>query len=193
MPNWTDTYVHIEGDPEELAQINAANLDFQILYPCPFITAEREIEGWYEWCSTHWGTKWPARDVEVNHIPGSEVLSATFRTAWSVPHGVLAYLTLKFPSVKIIAEWADDTCDCVGESRYCEGQIVSKSIDPSLYKPAALEAFADKYLWFSYENYDSMIGRSLEEEDIKDLETNIKINTRTCTYEDFIKRVLLVE
>ena len=194
MPNWTDVNLTISGDPAALAEIYDARLDFQKLHPCPFIDGEGNDdndwhEGWYEWCSTRWGTKWPARDVDLDYTMESDELTANFRTAWSVPHGILAYLTVKYPSLKIHASWEDDSFDCVGESTYSDGQIVSKSIDPSLYKPAALLAFGDSNEWFYYDNYWNAIGEDLEDDDIATLGTTIEVNVRRCSYDEFINRV----
>ena len=196
MPNWTDVNITISGDPAALAEIYEASLNFQKLHPCPFITGEGKNDedwqwhdGWYEWCSSHWGTKWPARGVNIDYTMDSGELMAYFTTAWSVPHGFLAYLTVKYPSLKIVASWEDASFDCVGEATYSDGNLVSKSIDPSLYKPAALLAFADSHDWFSYDNYWSSIGDSLNDDDIEVLGTDIEISVRKCAYEDFIKMV----
>ena len=193
MPNWTRNNVTVEGDAETLKMISDAEFDFQTMHPCPFISGSGEDtvsqEGWYEWCCNHWGTKWTARDIDIDYTEGETILTANFNTAWCAPHGVLAYMTTIFPALKITNEWQQEGYECVGITSYCEGVFVSKSIDPSEYTHEALEAFAASNTWFEYEDYvaDTYQGdeETLEEEDNR-LETLVRVRTRRSTYDDYV-------
>jgi hypothetical protein len=178
MPNWTDCCVTIEGDASVLKHIADNNFDFEKLHPCPSGVNE------YDWCVAHWGTKWTARDIDIDY-DGKEYLQLTFRTAWCVPHGFLAYLTLQHPSLKIIADWTDDTYELVGQTTYSGGNFTSKSFDPSLYTLVALEEASKENPWFSYDEYLQCADR----EDIERLEKKVVVQVLECSYDDFIKKV----
>jgi len=188
MPNWTTNGVKIHADPDLLLSIASSNFDFQIIHPCPFIKGEKCEEGWYEWCYSHWGTKWSARYVDIDYAEGETVLTASFNTAWSAPHGVLAYITELFPEAKITNTWQDECCERVGITTYHEGTITSTSIDPTEYTKETLEAFSDSNLWFDYEEcvaYRSDEYEDLEEED-NELLTCVKPKVWSLTYEEFV-------
>lgn len=59
--------------------------------------------GGYEWCITHWGTKWNLSDVEeVNRAEYKDELEIQYRfnTAWSPPQPVIHAMGKAFPSLK---------------------------------------------------------------------------------------------
>jgi len=187
----------VEGDPETLKMISEAEFDFQTIHPCPFISGSGEEtvceEGWYEWCCDHWGTKWTARDIDIDYTEGETMLTANFNTAWCAPHGVLVYMTAIFPALKITNEWQQEGYDCVGITSYCEGVLVSKSFDPTEYTPEALEAFAASNEWFNFEDYESDMLRNEEEDEEETseeqdnrLKTCVRVNTRTSTYDQYV-------
>lgn len=66
-------------------------------------TAKRRIEqygylGWYDWCVSNWGTKWPDCDTYKEwRYGGSAVL--TFTTAWSPPCSGIIKISRDFPDV----------------------------------------------------------------------------------------------
>jgi hypothetical protein len=58
---------------------------------------------WYDWSTTHWGTKWDASSQSK-----SDDGVITFDTAWSTPVQVMTALSKKFPKVVIRVEYADE-------------------------------------------------------------------------------------
>jgi hypothetical protein len=150
MPNWVDNEIILSGTASSLKKFADAEFDFQKLHPCPFINGEDHHEGWYEWCIKHWGTKWPGRDIVIDYEEGNSSMIITCRTAWSTPHGFLAYLTTKYSELKIENTWNLDSNEAVGNAVYEGGAIISKSFDPSEYTLEALERFASQNTWFTY-------------------------------------------
>jgi len=200
MPNWTESVIHISGDPAVLKLIVDSNFDFHTLYPCPFITKETSTEGWYKWCCIHWGTKWPARDVDIDQDDNG--LFVRLVTAWSTPHGILAYLTHRYPSLLIVNEWSDECNEVIGMTTYNNGNVVSKSFEPSCYTLEALEAFASTNSWFDYDAYYDEYTANLEYnqdsengengEDREDRLTSVNLKVLTDTYTEFRNKMELL-
>lgn len=71
-------------------------------------------DNWYDWCVTHWGTKWGAYDVEVcdlNHLGGGQVeVIVRFQTAWSSGAHALAHLAEQYPTIDFYLLYADEDC-----------------------------------------------------------------------------------
>jgi hypothetical protein len=42
-------------------------------------------DNWYDWCCTHWGTKWDAIDVYVSDDTEEDTVTFSFDTAWAPP------------------------------------------------------------------------------------------------------------
>ena len=187
MPNWVDNEIIINGTASSLKEIADSVFDFQKLHPCPFIDGENHQEGWHMWCVQHWGTKWTGRDIVIHYEEGDSSMTVTCRTAWSSPHGFLAYLTTKYSELKIENTWNLDSNEAVGNAVYEGGVITSKSMDPSEYTLEALETFASQNTWFTYMFDD--IKTDLEEniaelgEDLKD---KVTLGIWTIKYEEFI-------
>ena len=187
MPNWVDNEIILTGSSSVLKEIANAVFDFQTLHPCPFINGEEHQEGWYPWCVKHWGTKWTGRDICIDYEEGDSVMVVTCRTAWSAPHGFLAYLTTKYSELKIENTWNLDSNEAVGNAVYVGGLITSKSFDPSEYTLEALDKFATQNIWFTemFDSIKSDLEETIEElgEDLKD---EVILRSWTMTYEKFI-------
>jgi len=59
-------------------------------------------DNWYDWCYTHWGTKWNSDEV---FISDNEI---TFNTAWSNPLPIIIALSEKYPDVQFDIKFADE-------------------------------------------------------------------------------------
>lgn len=186
MPNWIYNRVTVEGARAEVAALHDAKFDFTKLYPCP------DEDNWYNWCCAHWGTKWPADEVEIVEYEEGEqtsVLEATFNTAWSPPHGFLAHLTQLFPSMKIHCAFEEEAEQTFGQSRYAEGKMDIEQFHPHEYKPSALEEFAKKNPWFDWESLkETLLGYevnldSMEEEN----QAPVDILTLNMTFEEYVE------
>jgi len=88
---------------------------------------------WYDWTKANWGTKWNAYDQTIN-----EDGSITFLTAWSTPFPAMAALSLKYPEVTVVVEYADeDIGSNCGRYALVNGETIEN------YKPIGKEA--DKF------------------------------------------------
>lgn len=59
---------------------------------------------WYEWCRTHWGTKWNAMETEIY----LEERKITFVTAWNEPTPIMQRMQTMFPNIGFIWEYANE-------------------------------------------------------------------------------------
>ena len=59
-------------------------------------------DNWYDWCYTHWGTKWNSDEV---HIYDNEI---NFNTAWSNPLPIIIALSEKYPDAQFNIKYADE-------------------------------------------------------------------------------------
>ena len=80
-------------------------------WDCPkFASTNRQDDRWYDWRCTHWGTKWPACEVEITQ-DDEDFLEITFDTAWSPPEPVCEALRSKY--------------ECKDEKSYSDGRFIS--------------------------------------------------------------------
>ena len=186
MPNWTVNTVTFTAEPDVIQFLVDSNLDFHIIHPCPFITHEGYQEGWYDWCASHWGTKWEARDVSI--ISRSDtVLKAIFRTVWASPHGILSYLTKLHPSLHIVNQWNIELFECVGMTTFANGKYDSINIDPSLYTTEALKEFSKTNNWFDFEDFHDYMDDYYASDAIEKLQTTVVPQITSLTYEEFVE------
>jgi hypothetical protein len=95
MPNWCSNVATINhGDKEKIDAIEAElkkDKDesglFQMLHPRP---ADQE-EQWYEWNTSHWGTKWEASIYDFERLDDNNI-KINFDTAWSPPIAFYDYI-----------------------------------------------------------------------------------------------------
>lgn len=87
---------------------------------------------WYDWCISHWGTKWNAYGYGEDKIDYRDGDMLYFQTAWSAPHPVLEKLTEMFPDVELEHEWADEDIgyNC-GRCNYQNGEIIDRYVPES--------------------------------------------------------------
>lgn len=72
---------------------------------------------WYDWCCTHWGTKWNAMQ---SVIEGNTV---TFYTAWSDVRALMCVLSAQHPEFTFFYEYAEEeTGFYTGKAEYKDGQ-----------------------------------------------------------------------
>ena len=62
---------------------------------------------WYEWCITHWGTKWNACHADVSRYKNE--LHIDFDTAWSYPEPVVTKLSKLFPTASMHMRAIEET------------------------------------------------------------------------------------
>lgn len=62
---------------------------------------------WYGWCIDNWGPKWNAYYCSEFNEATENCTKISFNTSYSAPHSVVKKLSLMFPDVEIVHEWAD--------------------------------------------------------------------------------------
>lgn len=93
MPNYCANILTVSGPVKdvdrfiEMAKGEDHALSLDALYPIP---DDKRSDDWYDWCVSHWGTKWDLWDVEVTtHVNGdSKSVVYRFDSAWSPPDRV---------------------------------------------------------------------------------------------------------
>ena len=108
MPNWCDNFLTIQSEDKDYLQmlhnkLQADESEFlQVLRPVP--TGETTWSNWngegevtktldgewdWDWCVTHWGTKWDIEYFDATLV--DNVLEVSFDSAWSPPIEALQY------------------------------------------------------------------------------------------------------
>lgn len=171
MPNWCQNIVVIEGDKGDLECIEAANMSFNKLVPCPEDELIYQGGEWVvpcDWARDNWGTKW-----DIDNEPDSfeyddeaERIEAEFSTAWSPPIEFFENLTKKMPSLEVDLKFWEGGCDFCGHCIIKEGKAALLPIEDE-------KEFAKVYFgWEDYEDEeeeDSDEGLDDEAEMVKKL------------------------
>lgn len=63
---------------------------------------------WYRWNTANWGTKWDAREVEINDRQEG-VISYRFDTPWGVPEQAITTLSEQYPDLEFVLEYEEET------------------------------------------------------------------------------------
>jgi hypothetical protein len=117
MPNWCLNFVEIKGDEKDLDCIEAANMSFNKLVPCP--EDELTLQGgeWVvpcDWARDNWGTKWDVDEDDVGFENDDGNIYVRFSTAWSPPIEFFEHLTKKMPSLEVDLKYWEGGCDFCG-------------------------------------------------------------------------------
>lgn len=161
MPNtiWNRTVFY--GPVDTLDWIRSTNMNFQKILPCPYIPVDGskpQTDDWYTWCVAEWGTKWSAWNPDHDVLEGGS-LQIRYRTAWDPPHGLLSYLTQRFPGLRVENRYVEDFQQRYGFSVYESGVITDRHILPDQFSGDMLKAFAATVDWFDYESYADFVGQ----------------------------------
>ena len=168
MPNYVYNHVCIKGTSDALRVLAEQKLSFRTLHPVPAGVNE------FNWCCSHWGTKWDAASVDLSVSDGC--LEATFETPWAPPHGFLAYLTLMHSGLTIENEFQEESAETVGITQYFKGNITNQQIHPVEYSAAALQAFEKEVDWYIFD----------EDAPRTDEKTEVEIEEWSVTYDEFV-------
>ena len=89
-------------------------------------------DNWYDWTTSHWGTKWGAYDVrieETEELPDREgfiKVVVYFQTAWSSGAHVLFQLAHEYPTIEFYLKYADEDCGSnTGKIWWQDGMVLS--------------------------------------------------------------------
>ena len=180
MPNWIDNIITIKCQlAEEISSISSTNFDFQTILPCSNCLDKDRIR--------IWGAL-QAKDIRIDEDELTLIIQCRTRT--TVPHGILAYLTMKYPNVQITNVWTEEIIETVGQSTYNLGNISSSSFEPTFYKPYALRKFSLENSWFSFDRFSSYyyddLSNYVTDENDDTLLNEVIVKTWHKKYAEFI-------
>ena len=92
-------------------------------------TDQRVMPDWYTWRCDKWGTKWDISPDNIFVEKRARSVMYSFETAWSPPHPVIAALSAKFPTVKMMLRFREEGMGFKGSITFLGGQVVSATGD----------------------------------------------------------------
>jgi len=86
MPNWCSNTAVINGPRPVIDEIKSVIEHpeqglLSWMRPMP----EDQRDNWYDWCVSHWGTKWDCTEVFVGDDTEEDSITISFDTAWGPP------------------------------------------------------------------------------------------------------------
>jgi hypothetical protein len=81
---------------------------------------------WYDWCCSHWGTKWGDCDTSLNGH-GDNHLDFYFDTAWSPPIDGFAHISTMFPTLDFTITYEEGGMGFFGAVRIVNGLTAQSS------------------------------------------------------------------
>lgn len=156
MPNWCENVLVVEGPEADVRRFIAENTDplsesadeknlsFEMLAPTPPEKLEINTvggDGWYEWRTTNWGTKWNASGVsdweESAYAPraGEISLRTEFDTAWAPPSGWLNIIAEHYPALRMQLDYVEHGVGFCGAVYVADGVATEEEgyYDPADY------------------------------------------------------------
>mgnify|MGYP006273164693 FL=1 len=156
MPNHCSNYLTVVGDKDELSKFvksitTVSEEDgesvriLKNLYPCPAELYEATADfgktkrtdliekyganDWYDWCITHWGTKWGDYDtiLQSEFTEGDTSVDLTFTTAWGPAVNGLVKVSEQFPNLAFVNSFEEGGMCFVGAVSIINGTIVHES------------------------------------------------------------------
>jgi hypothetical protein len=124
-----------------------------LIHPIPSYAEEN-------WTSRYWSTSSPHDQSTyiVEHFSDDKThLEVWFRTVWSTPYALFAYLSKKYPEINMSVRYSGDySVDYVGNATYNKGNIKDIRIYPDRESPKALAQFSQENSWFDYLQWKQM-------------------------------------
>jgi len=153
MPNYVGNTVTIDGPSHILADLVDHQFDFNWIHPVP---SDAEAN----WARQHWTTIGPhdQSTFTVEHFSDDKThLEVWFRTVWSTPYALFAYLSKKYPEINMSVRYTSgDAIDYVGNATYTKGNVQDIRIYPDRESPKALAQFSQENSWFDYQQWKQM-------------------------------------
>lgn len=81
---------------------------------------------WYDWCCSHWGTKWGDCDTSLNGHTDNH-LEFYFDTAWSAPIDGFAHISTMFPTLTFTITYEEGGMGFFGAVKIVNGQVAQSS------------------------------------------------------------------
>ena len=136
MPNWCENTLNVSVEnnnsesKEQLEKFikkakrqrgeDRTALSLNKLYRMP--KKYTEGEGWWNWCVSHWGTKWDVK-AEISE-QGERYIEYFFDSAWSPPTDWLKKVAKDYPKLHFDLEYAEYGIAFAGEMICTGGEVV---------------------------------------------------------------------
>jgi len=180
MPNWIGNTIVLTGTADEIQKLHETGFEFEKLSPSP----STESNASADWCDHHWGTKWSADIERITYEPGSTTMTVDCRTANGAPYGLLAFLTLQSPTLRISHTIEQEYGYIMGHVVYEGGIMDGGQFYPACYTADTLRSYGEANPWFHAENIINTIvgmGGSLEKGD-----TEIVMSPIRGSYDEYV-------
>jgi hypothetical protein len=142
MPNWCENTFTVEGAEKDVQRFKQlakpkaskgyADLSLASLYPIPEGVYQGDLapeasqkygkNNWYDWCITHWGTKWDADATLTNETP--DFLVYEFKSAWSPPVAWLKKVARDFPRLRFTLIYDEPEMGFEGTAIADQGKLI---------------------------------------------------------------------
>lgn len=87
------------------------------------LVAKYGFDNWYDWSLANYGTKWGIYDTGDWEV-GQKQASLFYNTAWSPADKFFINMSVKYPKLRFITEFADEGGGFVGYESYQNGEII---------------------------------------------------------------------
>lgn len=127
MPNWCHNTIIVPRRMVEKIVNSKGEVDFSLALPIPEELkntvapttgiSEQESkrlkslygsDNWYDWSVRNWGTKWNAKDTDIDASDSSDEIIITFSTPWSHPEQWIRFISHRYPLSIIHVEWEEE-------------------------------------------------------------------------------------
>jgi hypothetical protein len=86
--------------------------------------AKYGAKDWYDWCCSHWGTKWGDCNTELNGQSDTH-LDFSFDSAWSPPIDGLAHISTMFPTLSFTITYEEGGMGYFGATKIENGETAT--------------------------------------------------------------------
>lgn len=163
MPNHCGNFLTVMGEKQELSKFmkqitNPEGSENKIsiyknLYPCPQelyevpanhterpeMVEKYGASDWYDWCNSHWGTKWGDYDTYVSHYEeGDDIAHINYTTAWGPGADGLIYISGLFPNLVFINSYEEGGMGFCGTFS-CSSGVLLADVETQYPEPTKLE------------------------------------------------------
>jgi hypothetical protein len=150
MPEYVGNTVTVDGPATILSALVEYKFDFNWIHPVP-------DDANSDWVSRHWTTNRnldPSTFEVIEFSEDKTHLKVWFRTAWSCPFALFAYMTKKRNELKVTVRYSGGhTVDYVGFTEYNCGKVYDTRLYPHFETPKALMTFSEANPWFDYKTW----------------------------------------
>ena len=144
-------------DTEDVQQgYKRSPYDFTRLHPCPeelkitailattddekaqelniLYEANRQKYGyahWYDWAWANWSTKWrpDIQDFAVSYDGDNSTIEGAYETAWSPCDNLWVHISAKFPNLRILTSYDEESNAFLGASAFTNGVLYEVGTD----------------------------------------------------------------